>query len=76
MTDELSNPRFTPEILASQLTIRPVQWRDPEVGQLVDALDQYQISLYGVASCNLESVNLLERSNAYAVGAISSESVE
>jgi putative acetyltransferase len=51
------------------LRIRPVQASDSGVRALVNALDDFQISLYGLSACNLEPVEELERARSRIVGA-------
>jgi len=46
-----------------------MDWHNEEVKRLVDALDQYQIGLYGAASCNLEPITELQSSGAVLLGA-------
>jgi len=49
--------------------IAPVSYTDPGVALLVDLLDKYQIGLYGILPCNLDSIAVLEKSRAYLLGA-------
>jgi putative acetyltransferase len=46
-----------------------MDWYDESVRRLVSALDEYQIGLYGEASCNLEPVEELKNSGAILLGA-------
>ena len=51
------------------IEIRQVLPTAAHVEELIAKLDQYQISLYGIEACNLESSNSLIKSNAYMLGA-------
>ena len=53
------------------ITLRQVVPTDDDVVQLIYALNDYQINLYGVENCNLESPAQLVKHNAYMIGAFS-----
>ena len=54
------------------VSVTRLGWRDEGVAELVDALDQYQIGLYGRDSCHLESIEALEHSDAVLFGVFDS----
>jgi putative acetyltransferase len=56
------------------MIVRKVIPTDHEVVALIDKLNQFQIDLYGLEACNLESPESLHAS-AYMVGAFSSENI-
>ena len=51
------------------MEIRKVSLKDKVVHNLIDKLDKYQLGLYGEECCNLDSVEELEKCNAYILGA-------
>lgn len=50
------------------MEVREVSLKDKNVHELIDKLDQYQIGLYGLKHCYLDSISELVESNAYMVG--------
>lgn len=53
------------------ISIREVSLQDKSVHVLIQKLDQYQIELYGIKSCNLESAEDLINNKTYLLGAFS-----
>lgn len=51
------------------ISIKPVSVLDAEVVKLIEQLNTYQIGLYGIEKCNLESPESLHNHSAYMVGA-------
>jgi putative acetyltransferase len=51
------------------IIVRPVSVDHELVQLLMDKLDQYQIGLYGMEHCHLDSVEVLQHSGAYMLGA-------
>jgi putative acetyltransferase len=55
------------------IIIKEVAPTDDNVIQLIEELNDYQISLYGIENCNLETPDSLIKNNAYMVGAFSEQ---
>jgi putative acetyltransferase len=51
------------------MVIKQVHPTDVQVGTLIEKLNQYQVGLYGVDACNLETAESLEKNKAYMLGA-------
>lgn len=51
------------------IKIIPIALEEPSVQELVLKLDTYQVALYGLANCNLESLEQLKRSPGVLMGA-------
>lgn len=56
-----------------EIVIKQVVPTDAQVLKLIGKLDAYQISLYGIEQCNLESPESLNNHDAYMLGAYSGE---
>jgi putative acetyltransferase len=52
-----------------EMIIKPVLPTNRQVVALIEKLNHYQIGLYGIESCNLETPESLEKNNAYMLGA-------
>jgi len=57
----------------SSIEIVPVTFNDPNVLELIAKLDAYQVSLYGIDQCNLDTPDQLQQSNAFALGGYSAD---
>lgn len=53
----------------STIKIIPIALTQPSVQYLVQKLDQYQISLYGIENCNLAPLEQLQREQCLLMGA-------
>lgn len=53
--------------------IKPVDLHDQQVSELVSKLDKYQIELYGIEHCNLDSLDVLRKDHAFMLGAYSGD---
>lgn len=51
------------------IVVKQVSPTDLDVTKLIDALNAYQIGLYGIENCNLEPPDSLVKNEAYMVGA-------
>jgi putative acetyltransferase len=51
------------------MVIKPVLPTNSQAVALIEKLNQYQIGLYGLAACNLETPEALVQNNAFMVGA-------
>jgi putative acetyltransferase len=61
--------------MKTHITITPVATDNPEVLKLIAKLDRYQINLYGIDNCHLDSPEVLQKSGAYMLGAFSGETL-
>src|SRR4051812_37878322 len=52
-----------------QITIKQISPLDENVIQLIEKLNAYQVALYGIEYCTLESPEDLEKNKAFMVGA-------
>ncbi|ANE49650.1 hypothetical protein [Flavisolibacter tropicus] len=56
-----------------EIIIKQVDPADTQVLKLIGKPDAYQISLYGIEKCNLESPKSLNKNDAYMLGAFSGD---
>jgi len=59
--------KMTPQEL--RIDLKPVLPTDTEVVKLIEKLNKYQIGLYGIEMCNLESPESLQKNNSVMMGA-------
>jgi putative acetyltransferase len=52
-----------------EMIIKPVLPTNPQVVALIEKLNHYQVGLYGIEACNLETPQSLEKNNAFMLGA-------
>ena len=57
------------------IAIKQVRPTDEKVRDLIEKLNQYQISLYGIEHCNLESPEMLEANQAIMLGAFQNDTL-
>lgn len=55
------------------ISIKQVSPTDGNVQQLIRELNDYQLALYGIENCNLETPGSLVKNNAYMVGAFAEQ---
>jgi putative acetyltransferase len=57
------------------IAIKAVSPLNPDVRHLINQLDAYQIDLYGIEKCNLETPEALVHNQAYMIGAYAGDAL-
>lgn len=73
MTRSIEIMKGVRHFFTHRLSIKPVSVLDTSVIELIEQLNTYQIGLYGIERCNLESPESLHNHSAYMVGAYSGD---